>query len=88
MQAKLFPCDSFSIHNCLNCIIVGVWGSIPVGNSKWGCRLYMTSLSMGCKTQPTNQHIAIFLVSTILQIWNEVSFKLSDINIYTVKPLL
>ena len=23
-------------------------------DSKWGCRLKMTSLSMGCKTQPTN----------------------------------
>ena len=38
-------------------------GSISGGNSvltfardsKWGCRLYMTSLSMGRKTQPTKK---------------------------------
>ena len=26
-------------------------------DSKWGCRLYMTSLSMGRKSQPTKQPI-------------------------------
>ena len=26
-------------------------------DNKWGCRLYMTSLSMGRKTQPTNLNL-------------------------------
>ena len=61
-------------------------GSIPGGNrvtktcftsfardSKWGCRLSVTSLSMGRKTQPTNHQLCV----TILLEWIEI-FKISN----------
>ena len=91
------------------------WGSIPCGDgvftefhvlfardSKWGCRLQMTSLSMGRKTPPTVKCIIhlhffstsffstlrVFFMLTVLILFIDRIFKSPFLNITNLGFLL